>query len=167
VRIFTAIAIWCVILGSVTSFLGYRDSKQISPGSQLSPSAQTTSDVYALAITPTFNAEPDPFALQTDATAPSAALVVRMGQTDLLRVTDNVEAGKPLRVDSFVKIGINEIYIEGSPPIARSLDRHAILVELFRNDILIQQASFWSIPGGKVTGTMRFDVTEENTEHGH
>lgn len=161
-RVLTAIVIWIVILGSVTSFQHHRKMLQASQTNVALPAAEAAEAVYSLAVTPTFKAEPDPFALQTDTTEASAALVVRMAGTDLLRVTDQVDAGQALRVDALpgIQVGLNEIYIEGVPPTAQGQQRHAVLVELFRNDVWIQQASFWSVPGGKVTGVLRFDVAE-------
>jgi hypothetical protein len=125
--------------------------------------------VYSLTVTPTFQAEPDPFALQTTTTDPAPALLVRMAGSDLLRVTDQVQAGRTLYVEALpeVRVGLNEVYIEGSPPTDQSGQRQAILVELFRNGVWVQQASFWSVPGAKVTGTLRFEVTEDEPDHDH
>ncbi len=171
-RIITAIAIWVLILGGVTAFQHHRKMLRASQGSESLPVAKAASAVYSLAVTPTFKAEPDPFALQTDEADASAALVVRMTGTDLLHVTDQVESGQALRIEALpnIQVGLNEIYIEGAPPTAQGQQRHAILVELFRNDVWIQQASFWSVPGGKVTGVLRFEVEEgkgEASDHGH
>lgn len=169
-RVLTAIVIWVVILGGVTAFQHHRKLLQASQVSKSLPVAEAASAVYSLAVTPTFKAEPDPFALQTDTAEASAALVVRMVGTDLLRVTDHVEAGQALRINTLpnIQVGLNEIYVEGVPPTVQGLQRHAVLVELFRNDVWIQQASFWSVPGGKVTGVLRFEVEEgqgEATDH--
>jgi hypothetical protein len=171
-RIIIAIAIWAVILGGVTTFQRHRNMRQVSQTAGQSPVKVSASAVYSLAVTPTFKAEPDPFALQTDTTETSAALVVRMAGTDLLRVTDQGEAGQALRIESLpnIQVGLNEIYIEGAPPTDQGGQRHAVLVELFRNDVWIQQASFWSVPGGKVTGVLRFEVEEDTgraPDHGH
>ncbi|MCP4455329.1 MAG: hypothetical protein GY809_28040 [Planctomycetes bacterium] len=162
-RVITAIVIWVVILGGVTSFQHHRKMLRASQATGQLPAAEAASAVYSLTVTPTFKAEPDPFALQTDTTAASAALVVRMAGTDLLRVTDQVEAGKALRIKALpdIQVGLNEIYIEGAPPTTQGQQRHAVLVELFRNGIWIQQASFWSVPGGKVTGVLRFEVATD------
>jgi hypothetical protein len=171
-RVVTAIIIWVVILGSVTSFQHHRKMLQASQTNVALPAAEAAAAVYSLAVTPTFKAEPDPFALQTDASQASAALVVRMTGTDLLRVTDQVAAGQALRIEALpnIQVGLNEIYIEGSPPTVQGQQRHAVLVELFRNDIWIQQVSLWSVPGGKVTGVLRFDVAENEggtDDHDH
>ncbi|NQV33126.1 MAG: hypothetical protein HQ515_10555 [Phycisphaeraceae bacterium] len=171
-RIVTAIGIWVVILGSLTSFQHHRERLRASQATRTQPVTTSASAVYSLAVTPTFKAEPDPFALQTDTTVGAAALVVRMTGTDLLRVADQVEAGQAVHIKTLprIKVGLNEIYIEGSPPTAQGQQRHAVLVELFRNDVWIQQASFWSVPGGKVTGVLRFEVAEnegEESDHDH
>lgn len=169
-RIITAIIVWALIFGSVISFQR-KNQLQRSIANPVVPETTAASAVYSLAVTPTFKAEPDPFALQTSETETAPALVVRMAGTDLLRVTDYVEAGRPLKIDTLAdsKVGLNEIYIEGSPPASRVGQRHAILVELFRNGNWIQQQSIWSTPGSKVTGVIRFEVTnhEEDDDDDH
>ena len=171
-RVVTAIAIWIVILGSLFSFQHHRRSLQVSQAAAPPPVKALASAVYSLAVTPTFKAEPDPFALNTDTTEASAALLVRMTGKDLLRITDQVESGKTLTIKTLpdIREGLNEVYVEGSPPTAQGQQRHAILVELFRDDVSIQEASFWSVPGGKVTGVLRFEVAEDEQkepDHAH
>jgi hypothetical protein len=171
-RVITAIVVWVVILGSITSFQRHREMLRTSQATGPLPVAAAATAVYSLAITPTFKAETDPFALQTDTNVASAALLVRMTGTDLLRVTDQVEAGQALHIKALpeIRVGLNEIYIEGCPPTAQGQQRHAVLVELFRNDVWIQQASFWSVPGAKVTGVLRFEIAEdegEEADHAH
>lgn len=162
-RVVTAIAIWIVILGSLFSFQHHRRKLQASQSATRPPVRAMASARYSLAVTPTFKAEPDPFALNIDDTDGSAALLVRMTGEDLLRVTDQVAPGETLRVETLpdIQVGLNEVYVEGVPPTAQSQQRHAILVELFRDDVSIQEASFWSVPGGKVTGVLRFEVLED------
>lgn len=168
-RIVTATVVWAVILGSVTSFQRQRQRQRDTRG-PAAPETTAASAVYSLAVTPTFQAEPDPFALQVSDTEAAPALVVRMADTDLLRITDHVEAGRTLQIDTLpdIKVGLNEVYIEGSPPTSLAGQRHAILVELLRDGVCIQQESLWSAAGGKVTGVLRFAVTQgEGGDHDH
>lgn len=161
-RIIIAVFIWIVIIGSVCWFQQRRSTSQNILQEHPQAAVEVTQDRYSIAVTPTFQAQPDPFALQTEDTAP-AALIIRMGEKELLRCDDQVQAGQAITVDipGPIQLGTHEIYIEGSPPLDQGQQRQAILVELFRNNVWIKQASFWSTPGSNVTGVLYFEIKEE------
>lgn len=169
-RFIGAILIWVLFIGSVSWFVSHRTLPVLQPIQPDTATSQTVAqDEYALAITLTFQAEPDPFTLQTEDDSADAVLIVRMGSNELLQISKRLNAGQAVRIEKLenVKLGLNEIYIEASPPVSQGNQRHAMLVELFENGNLIQQETFWSAVGGKVTGTFRFTIREHEEAHEH
>jgi hypothetical protein len=148
----------------------HRDSAVLQP--EASFHLKEAEGNYALAVTTTFTLEPDPFAVQTDTGDQSSALLVRLGRRTLLRITDRLEAGSTLRVEPLTGLvsGENEIYLEAHPPLDQFGKSHAVRVQILQDNQLIAEETFWSSPGGRVTGTFRFNLAaarEQDEDHDH
>jgi hypothetical protein len=170
VRILAAVIIWIVFLGGLILFLSFRDST-VTPSSSPVALKQVEAS-YALLVTTAFALEPDPFAVRTDDKDRPPALLVRMGNYEILRETDRLAAGTSLRVEpvSGLVLGDNELYLQASPPIEEADKNHAIRLQILFNNRVIAEKIFWSPPGGKPAGTFRFTLTalqdnQENHEH--
>lgn len=164
-RILSAIIIWIVFLGCLIVFLSFRDSTVTSSPSPVELEEPDAS--YILTVTTTFALEPDPFAIQTDDKDRPPALLVRLGNHEILRKTDRVAAGSIIRVEqvSNLVLGDNEIYLQASPPIEESDKNHAVRLQILLNNRIIAEKTFWSPPGGNLAGTFRFTLTASQDTH--
>ena len=164
-RFFLAAAIWIVFVGGLAFYMGHRDTAAAPEVTIASIEAVKSSCL--LEITPTFTPREDPFALDYQA-GPPAALVVRMGKNEILRAGEAVRAGQPLTVKDppgLVK-GMNEFYIEASPPLESSDRAFAVRLRLICGSETQAEETIWSEPGGLVAGVFRVDLTGSGPESG-
>ena len=121
---------------------------------------------FAVEVTLSFDAGPDPFALDVS-DAPS--VLVRLAGADVLRRQDNVPAGQLLRVDDVTGVvaGDNEFLIQATPQ--AGADRaHALRVRVLRDGNPIAQSTLWSEPGDPVAGVIVVDVPDQfESPHQH
>jgi hypothetical protein len=172
-RFFLASAVWIFIVGGLATYLNQRDRAPITQS--VSIETKKVEETFSLLVTTTFAVEPDPFAIQIDDTDKPPALLVRLGNRDILRKTDRLDAGTPLRVDSLPGLitGENELYLEANPPLDVSdatRNGNAVRVRVLRNDQIVAEKTFWSNLGGKVVGIFRFSISaasEEKEDHDH
>lgn len=152
-----AIMIWIVLIGGLSMYIHARE--RINPGRSYEVSA--AADNLALEVTTTFDVEPDPFALRTDAETDAAALLVRINGKEVLRRSDRMERGVPLRLEPVQGLiqGRNEIYLEANPPLDNSGHSLAVRLRVLRGDQPVADRSFWSDTGSRVAAT--FPVTIE------
>lgn len=167
-RLALAVLIWLMFVGGLGLYTHYRDATVRA--SRPMVEIQTAEGDYAIEITTTFAVEPDPFAIQTDELGQQPALVVRLGQREILKITDRLEAATPIRVEPLLGLveGTNEIYLEASPPLEQVGKSQAVRVQILRDGQTIANQTFWSSPGGKVADTMRFElaIAKEEEDHG-
>lgn len=168
-RVFLAAIIWVVLVGGLALYMQSRTV--VEPAATWH--AEEASGAYALEVTPSFSAEPDPFALDSDAGGASA-LRVRLNGEDVLVLTETVEGGRPQRVESLkgVVIGSNEFYVEANPPLDFGDRACAVRVRLFEGDVPLADETLWSDAGIRIASTFTVNVTahENETEddgHGH
>lgn len=118
--------------------------------------------VFALQVTTTFAVEPDPFALRTERNEASA-LLVKLNGNEILRKTDKVQAGAPIRVEPVPGLidGRNEFYLEANPPVGLANLSYAVRVQLFRDEQLVAERSFWSEPGSRIASSFQVSISKE------
>jgi len=169
-RIFLAAFICITFIGGLGLYMSNRAVAVSIPQNNIQP--QTARAHYSLLVTTTFAIEPDPFAIQTDDSKPPAGLIVRLGNKEILRQTEQMEAGIPVIVTPLEGLvsGSNEIYLEASPPVDNTDKSHAVRVQIMEDDFSIAEKTFWSQPGSKVADTMRFTIENQEKkgdEHDH
>jgi hypothetical protein len=147
-----------------------RDSGAVASRPQVE--LQAAQGHYALEITTTFAVEPDPFALQTEGGEQKPALLVRLADKEILRVTERLESGVPIGVEPLTELteGTNEIYLEASAPLEQAGKSHAVRVRVLRDGQTVAERSFWSGSDGRVADTMRFVAAiprDKDEGHGH
>ena len=126
---------------------------------------------YALDLTLTFRADRDPFAFDPDN---QPTVLVRFRGEDILRRTEAVEPGTPLRLDVINNIvagdddhsGTNEFHFEimdgGKFSVAR-----AVRLRIFRDGDLVTDATRWFEPGEVISGTVALIVLRPATSSTH
>lgn len=166
-RIPFVILVWIVLVGGLSLYMRHRDAHApvAGPGVTL----DIAEGRYALEVTPTFSAEPDPFALASDE-GDSPAIAVRMRGREIVKAGDAVRPGVPIRVDDvqgFVA-GDNEVLVEASPPGGETEQRHFVHVRILRDGLPVAEETFWSEGGARVSGALRFSLLgSAEDEHGH
>ena len=169
-RIALALLIWIVFVGGLGFYMHHRDVSALT--SRPDVETQAAKGHYAMEITTTFAVEPDPFALKLDSEEKQPALLVRLVDQEILRVNDRLEAGTPIRLEPLSGLveGLNEIYLEASPPLEQTGKSHAVRVKILRDGQTVAEETFWSQPGGKVADTMGFELLASQameSDHGH
>ena len=167
-RIVWAAVIWVIFTGGLMGYMLQRDS--VTPAPVKGITAAAADGAYTLVVTATFAAEPDPFAL-TATDDPPPALQVRMGSQVLLRKTDDVQPGQPMRVPltKGLVVGANELFVKASPPIKTNAQAQAVRIQILRDGLTFVEQTYWAAPGENVSETFRFDIDDqqEDAEHDH
>ncbi len=168
-RIFLTILVNIVFIGGLTLYMNSRTDALPAPRETVKTETARTN--YSLEITTTFAVEPDPFAIRTDDSAAAPALLVRLGDREILRKTDRMEGGFPLAADlPPLNPGNHEIWFEASPPLEASGKSQAIRVRVLADGNPVTDKTFWSAPGGNVSDILRFAVEaprEKEVGHDH
>ncbi|MFH1116051.1 MAG: hypothetical protein V1792_19225 [Pseudomonadota bacterium] len=153
-----AVIIWVLLIGGLAVYMQSRETASVGAAYKL----HGAEGVFALRITTTFAAEPDPFALQTERNE-APALLVKLNGSEILRITDRVDAGTPIEVKPVPGLidGRNEFYLEANPPLGSANLSYAVRVQLFRDGQLITERSLWSEPGARIASTVLISVTKE------
>jgi hypothetical protein len=165
-RIVLAVFVWVALIGGLATYMQARE--HVKPA--VKHEFRHATDRYDLEITTTFSMEPDPFALRTDDAAPPA-LVVKLNGMEVLRRTDRVESGDPIRLENLpgVMQGTNEVYLEANPPLEKQSGSYAVRVRLFRDQETLLDRSLWSEPGGRISSAVPVTVEAPKgpEEHTH
>jgi hypothetical protein len=142
-----------VILGGMQVYMTFRPQPEASS----TPAELLASGVFQLEITLTFAAGADPFALDVS-DAPS--LLVSFRGQDLLRVSQEIEAGETVRVDQIdgVVTGANEFFVQASPRDQQATAARAIRVRVLQDGNPVAEESLWAEPGELVEGVVAVDV---------
>jgi hypothetical protein len=102
---------------------------------------------YELVLTPGFDAEQDPFAL--DVGEGTARLVVREGDRELLRHRQDLRRGEEVRVGNLRFAGNPVVlFVEAVPTAEAAANPCALRVQVMRGDTLMAETTLWSAGGG-------------------
>jgi hypothetical protein len=164
VRPILAVLIWIVLIGGLT---GYMQSREIVPAGS-SYEQHKAKGLFSLQITTTFPVEPDPFALQIEE-AEASALLVKLNGKEILRRTEKVEAGVPIRIEPVPGLvaGGNEFYLEANPPVGLDRLSCAVRVQLLQGPAVIADTTLWSDPGARIASTFQVAVESAGIEEDH
>jgi hypothetical protein len=118
--------------------------------------------MFAVEITLTFDAETDPFF-----TDQPTSLRVMLGQIELLRRSDRIEAGSTLRIEPVASVaqGRNEFYVEAVPSSEATTGARAVRVRVLRDGEAVADQTLWAEPGEPVAGPVVVDVPRRAGEH--
>ncbi|MCA1960149.1 MAG: hypothetical protein LDL33_05080 [Desulfomonile sp.] len=161
--------LWVVLVGGLAVYMNQRTAVQNAPHIDL----HTAGGQFAMEVTTTFPLEPDPFALRNGENDDAQALVVRVNGRDVLRRTERVEAGLPIRVESISGLtqGENEVYVEANPPLDMAGKSQAVRVRVLQDASVIADKSLWSDQGNKIAAAFGVRVEtphpKERDAHGH
>ncbi len=166
-RILLSVFIWVLFIGGLLLHLASRDKIETVSGS---PYAEPPTEAgYSLEVTPGFTAMPDPFALASEDERPVPVLTARLGGRELLAMASGVEDGVPIILDPLEGIvaGVNELYVEATPPSSAGGGHHALRLRIFKGAAPLSEKTLWSAPGEGISGVLRFTAAEKKTEEDH
>ena len=107
--------------------------------------------LYTLVIIPTFDVREDPFALKASGEQESVRLLIRAGQKDVVRWTDDIQRGVPIRVEEVELPGDHiELFIETAPSGTDAGYQHALRLQILRNDVVYADETLWTTGGRDV-----------------
>lgn len=159
-RIALTLLIWIAFPGLVVLFFRHRDAARhtAAPPARL----QTAPGTYGIELTTSFDAQADPFALRTSDADVPAALLVRLGNREILRKAEGIQAGTPIRIEPIPGLvtGANELHIQATPPVADTTQRHLVHVLLLRDGMPSGETFLWSEGGAQTSGSFRFVLPE-------
>ncbi len=165
-RFVLTIVIWVIIVGGLWSYSKKRTEAEAGIVRQI-PEIAAIEESYALRLTPTFSIEPDPFALQTDDSAPGG-IELRLNGIAIPVESDTTQRGKAWVLEKIegLVVGNNEIYLQASPPMVESDLEHGIRVQLVKAGVAAVDDTIWG-EGGLVSGTIHFQLEKKDEEHDH
>ena len=157
-RIVAAVFVWIVCVGGLALYMSQRQAALPVPVK--AAAARNATAAYVLEVTASFAAEPDPFAVHIDSEPLPPVLVIRLGSRQILRITESLAAGRPVRVDPLpgLVFGDNELFVAASPPADQADRRHALRLTVFENNRPIAEKTIWSEPGAAIAEVMRFSL---------
>jgi hypothetical protein len=158
-----AFVVATTILGGLAFYMSVRRSGAAGAPVRIIEIAPGRFDVE---LTLTFDAGPDPFAL--DAGDPPSLVVMLVGK-EILRETATVKSGHPRVVEDVpgVATGTNEFFVRATPADGSAPAVRAIRVRILRDGHPISAQSLWSEPGQPVEGVVRVKVEATLDEHDH
>ncbi|NJL07414.1 MAG: hypothetical protein HC900_03490 [Methylacidiphilales bacterium] len=158
-RIVFAMLINIVFIGGLALYMSHRDKYAAMNAAPLK--TYTAKKKYRLEITPAFALQPDPFTFTGNSSQKPALLSVKMGTTEVLRLTQPNQPGKAIFANiSGLHKGDNELYIEASPPPDDIC--HALRVRILENSRPIADTTFWAEPGSLISDSFYFHLEEEH-----
>lgn len=155
-RILTSMLIWVVLVGGMALYMKQRTTVEAVAGYR----PEAAPGVFRLEATLSFTAAPDPFALDPGDDNGLVVLRVRVNGVEAISQRESVAAGSILSIEPAPGLiaGMNEFYVEASPPIEESDRPHAVRVRVFRNGDALAEHTLWSAPGGRIAGVFDLEL---------
>jgi hypothetical protein len=164
-RILLAAIIWVVLVGGLAWYMNQRTGAATVTTQERAEAP----GIYAVTLTPTFSAAPDPFALRLSDDDAPPALLVRLNGDVIFEATDKLEAGETVVIEtvSGIKVGENEFFIEAHPPGEEANQAHALRVAVLRDGDQLVEETLWSEPGLRLAAPLTLEITEAGEEASH
>lgn len=168
-RLVLTAVIWVVLVGGLALYMFNRTAVQSASELNL----HTPSGDFAVEVTTTFPLEPDPFALRSEGSDEAPALVVRVNGREVLRKTERVEPGEPIRVEPIPGFaqGANEVFVEANPRLDMAGRSQAVRVRVLQDTNVLADRSLWSDQGNRIAAAIAVNVdtreSKEHDTHGH
>jgi hypothetical protein len=136
--------------------------ERVTGGGFSGPPLSPTDEKITLEIVPTFAVEADPFALKGEAEETAPALTAAVNGARVLKVEGPLEAGAAVRLSPLPGLvqGVNEVFVEASPPSGREGRVAGLRIRLIRGDEIREEKAFWSDHSEKVSGSFSFTLRE-------
>lgn len=156
--------IWLIIVGGLWTYIHYRDND--IPATVNGTGLITADASVTIEITPTFNLERDPFALQSEIA--ETGLMLHFNSINIAVLENNIQRGKTYRLENIKGLvhEQNNIFFQASPPLSESSLEQAVRIRVFINNTPTAEQTFWAGQGARISGNLRFTYLPEK-EAGH
>ncbi len=159
--------IWVIGIGGLSLYMHEREVARAQDIAELMVQ-RTPEGRFGLDITLSFTAQPDLFGVDTDEKPTS--LLVRLNGKEILRRDDEVAAGIPVLVEPVRGLveGVNEFYVESSPPSGEAPRAQAVRLRCFRDGKELTEHTNWTEAGPDISATFSINLrTDPQREGSH
>jgi|SRR5271157_234104 len=159
--------IWVIGIGGLSLYMHEREVARAQDNAELMVQ-RTPEGRFGLDITLSFTAQPDSFGVDTDEKPTS--LLVRLNGKEILRRDDEVAAGIPVLVEPVRGLveGVNEFYVESSPPSGEAPRAQAVRLRCFRDGKELTEHTYWTEAGPDISATFSINLrTDPQREGSH
>jgi len=159
--------IWVIGIGGLSLYMHEREVARAQDNAELMVQ-RTPEGRFGLDITLSFTAQPDSFGVDTDEKPTS--LLVRLNGKEILRRDDEVAAGIPVLVEPVRGLveGVNEFYVESSPPSGEAPRAQAVRLRCFRDGKELTEHTYWTEAGPDISATFSNNLrTDPQREGSH
>ena len=161
--------IWVIGMGGLSLYMHTRDIARAQENAEMSVQ-KTPEGTFGLDITLSFTAQPDSFEVKTDETEKPTSLLVRLNGKEILRRDDEVAAGIPVLVEPVRGLvdGVNEFYVESSPPSGEAPRAEAVRLRCFRDGKELIEHTYWTEAGPNISAAFSINLrTDPQWEGSH
>ncbi len=159
--------IWIIGMGGLSLYMHEREVARAQENAEMMVQ-RTPEGAFGLDITLSFTAQPDSFGVKTDEKPTS--LLVRLNGKEILRRDDEVAAGIPVLVEPVRGLveGVNEFYVESSPPSGEALRAQPVRLRCFRDGKELTEQTNWTEVGGNISAAFSINLrTDPQREGSH
>ncbi|MGP8283316.1 MAG: hypothetical protein ACLQT6_11445 [Desulfomonilaceae bacterium] len=141
----TPLLIWIIGMGGLSLYMHTREVAQAQKTVEMNE-RRSPAGTFGLDITLSFTAQPDSFEVKTHETDKPTSLIVRLNGKEILRRYDEVAAGIPVLVEPVKGLvdGVNEFYVESSPPSGEAPRAQAVRLRCFRDGKELTEHTYWT-----------------------
>src|SRR5208283_3349491 len=159
--------IWAIGMGGLSLYMHEREVARAQDNAELMVQ-KTPEGTFGLDITLSFAAQPDSFGVKTD--EKPISLLVRLNGKEILRRHDEVAAGIPVLVEPVRGLvdGVNEFYVESSPPSGEVPRAQALRLRCFRDGNELTEHTDWTEAGANLSAAFSINLrTDPQGEGSH
>lgn len=148
-RFAASLLVFLMIFGLVGAAQSLLTGKSEEAGHAVVPAKEASAGLYRLRLTGTFDAERDPFALQTPGHEDPVRLLVRTGDRVLCSRTKDWRRGESVILEGVSLSGTTAaIFVMATPSDAEMQNPCGVRIELFRTDgVLCDEQTLWAEAG--------------------
>lgn len=154
-RILTVLIIWLLAAAGIFFMSGYAGKSENASAHQPPDSGHSPAGKFSIEILHSFSIQPC-----NDSGITKEGLIVRSGGMNVFRKDCGIDAGDIVSVAKpGIGTGINEIFIAAEPEDPSGYN--ALRLTVLDNGVAVMEKTFWSVPGGLVSGIVRFNVSRD------
>ena len=165
--IVTPLLIWIIGMGGLSLYMHTREVAQAQKTVEMNERS-SPEGTFGLDITLSFTAQPDSFEVKTDETEKPTSLLVRLNGKEILRRYDEVAAGIPVLVEPVRGLvdGVNEFYVESSPPSGEAPRAQAVRLRCFRDGKELTEHTYWTEVCTNMSATFSINLRTDPQREG-
>jgi hypothetical protein len=159
--------IWIIGMGGLSLYMHTREVAHADKNTEVNERSGPEG-TFGLDITLSFTAQPDSFEVKTHETDKLTSLVVRLNGKEILHRYDEVAAGIPVPVKPVKGLvdGVNEFYVESSPPSGEAPRAQAVRLRCFRDGKELTEHTYWTEVCTNISATFSINLRTDPQRKG-